>query len=241
MRAPGNTSAFATVLSVLLLAAMLAAACAQPDSGQTDASEGSGVAGAEDEAGEEESGPAPGVSREDARLAGAVLAQFTADPALDATEVDVAVEDGTATIVSRTESAAAWARARDLAALVPGVGQVLMATPAPSAEGSGEPSSAPVQLRDVASAFADASAFGQPPLEPLEMVAEGSSDTIAAAASGDRPRTYVVQSGDSLSIIAQRTMGDGLAWPRIFELNRSVIGANPQAPRVGMELRIPQD
>ena len=70
--------------------------------------------------------------------------------------------------------------------------------------------------------------------------AEGSG-SLHRAASGDRPRTYTVQAGDSLSIIAARTMGDGTAWPRIHELNRSVIGPNPERVREGMVLRIPQD
>lgn len=177
----------------------------------------------------------------DAAIAAAVLAQLAADPAVDATLFDASVSEGVVTLTSRATDAASWAHARDLAALVDGVSQVQMATAQPAADGSAV-GSAPA-LRDLTEAFGDAAAFGTPPAEPLEVAAEGegSGSAIAHAASGDRPRTYVVQPGDSLSVIAQRTMGDGLAWQRIYELNRSVIGANPQALQAGMELRIPQD
>jgi nucleoid-associated protein YgaU len=36
-------------------------------------------------------------------------------------------------------------------------------------------------------------------------------------------------------------MGDGAQWQRIYELNRDLIGANPERLQLGVELRIPQD
>jgi nucleoid-associated protein YgaU len=39
-------------------------------------------------------------------------------------------------------------------------------------------------------------------------------------------RTYTVQSGDTLSGIAQQQLGDASRWPEIFERNREVL-SNP--------------
>jgi nucleoid-associated protein YgaU len=36
-------------------------------------------------------------------------------------------------------------------------------------------------------------------------------------------RTYTVQSGDTLSGIAQRELGDASRWPEILERNREVL------------------
>lgn len=228
-----RTGAFATFTT---LALALGAGCGT-DEPVAAAGDGSGAPVAAVE-------PAPEVestaSRADRLVAAAVLAQFAADPALDASAFEVSVEAGVATIGGTTDAVETWQHARDLASRVPGVAQVLMSDPAP--EGSGATVPDAPEVRDLAAAFPAAIAAGTPPDTPLELPDEGSGDTaIAHAASGDRPRTYVVQAGDSLSIIAQRTMGDGLAWPRIYELNRSVIGSNPQDLRAGMELRIPQD
>ena len=61
------------------------------------------------------------------------------------------------------------------------------------------------------------------------------------AAVGDRPLTYRVRSGDSLGLIAARTMGSANRWRRLYEHNRDVIGPNPERLTEGMELRIPSD
>lgn len=52
---------------------------------------------------------------------------------------------------------------------------------------------------------------------------------------------YTVQSGDSLSAIAQRFYGDGseASWRKIYETNQSVIGPDPTQLQVGMTLVIP--
>lgn len=51
-------------------------------------------------------------------------------------------------------------------------------------------------------------------------------------------RTYTVQSGDSLSAIAQSVYGDAGRWPEIFEANKDQI-SNPNLIHPGQELRIP--
>jgi nucleoid-associated protein YgaU len=50
---------------------------------------------------------------------------------------------------------------------------------------------------------------------------------------------YVVQSGDSLWAIAQRFYGDGNRWPSIYNVNRSVVGDNPDLIFPGQVFYIP--
>lgn len=52
--------------------------------------------------------------------------------------------------------------------------------------------------------------------------------------------TYVVQSGDMLSKIAQKTYGSAGKWRRIYDANRDVL-SSPDALKVGMRLRIPAE
>ncbi|HUO86768.1 MAG TPA: LysM peptidoglycan-binding domain-containing protein, partial [Thermoanaerobaculia bacterium] len=60
--------------------------------------------------------------------------------------------------------------------------------------------------------------------------------TGAPAAAGTES---TVQSGDSLSKIAQRHLGDANRWPEIYQANRAVIGDNPDLIKPGQRLRIP--
>jgi nucleoid-associated protein YgaU len=53
-------------------------------------------------------------------------------------------------------------------------------------------------------------------------------------------RTYKVQPGDNLRRISQRFYGNTGMWQKIYDLNRSTIGANPDSLRVGMTLRLPE-
>ena len=62
----------------------------------------------------------------------------------------------------------------------------------------------------------------------------------------DRPapppqQTYTVKSGDTLWLIAKKTLQDGSKWPIIYNdaNNRKLIGANPNLIQVGWVLRIP--
>ncbi len=52
------------------------------------------------------------------------------------------------------------------------------------------------------------------------------------------PEMYTVQSGDSLSMIAQRIYGDGNFWVDIWKLNQGQI-ADPNVIRPGQELKLP--
>lgn len=51
---------------------------------------------------------------------------------------------------------------------------------------------------------------------------------------------YVVQSGDMLGKIAQKTYGSAGKWRRIYDANRDVL-ASPDALKIGMRLRIPAE
>ena len=53
------------------------------------------------------------------------------------------------------------------------------------------------------------------------------------------PRTYVVKTGDSLSLIAGKVYNDATAWEIIYEANRDRL-SSPRALRVGQELVIPE-
>ena len=54
-----------------------------------------------------------------------------------------------------------------------------------------------------------------------------------------KTKTYTVDSGDNLSAIAQQELGDANRWREIYELNRDVIGNNPDLIQPGMELKLP--
>ena len=55
-----------------------------------------------------------------------------------------------------------------------------------------------------------------------------------------RVKTYVVQEGDSLFIIAERVLGDGNLWRRIFDSNRDKL-KSPTGLRKGQVLRIREE
>jgi nucleoid-associated protein YgaU len=69
-------------------------------------------------------------------------------------------------------------------------------------------------------------------------VVSGSSST-AASTKGGEARTYIVQSGDSLSKIAKRFYGNANEWRRIFEANKDRI-SNPDMIQPGWALKIPE-
>ena len=54
-----------------------------------------------------------------------------------------------------------------------------------------------------------------------------------------KTKTYTVDSGDSLSAIAQQELGDANRWREIYELNKDVIGDNADLIQPGMELKLP--
>jgi nucleoid-associated protein YgaU len=58
------------------------------------------------------------------------------------------------------------------------------------------------------------------------------------AAKGTTKGMYVVRSGDSLSVIADRHSVRG-GWRALYRANRTLIGRNPDLIRIGMHLHLP--
>jgi len=54
----------------------------------------------------------------------------------------------------------------------------------------------------------------------------------------ERPQTYTVRRGESLSLIARRVYGDGSLWPKIRKANRDILG-DADDVKVGQVLKIP--
>lgn len=50
---------------------------------------------------------------------------------------------------------------------------------------------------------------------------------------------HTVKSGDMLSSIALNYYGNANLWPKIYEVNRAVIGDNPDYLQVGWKIWIP--
>ncbi|MCW2844905.1 MAG: hypothetical protein JWN22_2821 [Nocardioides sp.] len=50
----------------------------------------------------------------------------------------------------------------------------------------------------------------------------------------------VVRTGDTLWRLAEQALGDGAAWPRIYDLNRDVIGSDPDVIHPDQRLRLPR-
>lgn len=83
------------------------------------------------------------------------------------------------------------------------------------------------------------------PASPV--VAGASPSAVDVAQSGPVPAptpaasttSYTVQPGDTLRLIAQKVYGDANQWPRLYEANREVIGANPDNLQAGMQLTVP--
>ena len=74
----------------------------------------------------------------------------------------------------------------------------------------------------------------------------GKSDLENKPANGSaRPspppsKTYTVKSGDSLWAIAQRTLGAGAEYDKIYTLNKSTIGSDPNKILPGQVLSLPE-
>jgi len=65
------------------------------------------------------------------------------------------------------------------------------------------------------------------------------TDVGKKAAAETATKTHTVESGDSLWAIAEAELGDGKRWKEIYELNKDVIGDNPDLIKPGQELKLP--
>ena len=96
-------------------------------------------------------------------------------------------------------------------------------------------SSAPEPIRrDVPTPPAD-SELGGAELNSVHVV----NDTVAAAEPAAEEIFYTVQSGDTLSGVASKTLGSSRKFEAIYEANRDIL-ATPNSLQIGMKLRIPQ-
>jgi nucleoid-associated protein YgaU len=59
-------------------------------------------------------------------------------------------------------------------------------------------------------------------------------------AAQEAESTYTVQPGDTLWGIAQKLLGNGALYTKIYEANKDVIGPNPDIIKVGQVFRIPK-
>jgi Lysozyme like domain/LysM domain len=67
----------------------------------------------------------------------------------------------------------------------------------------------------------------------------GIPDPFAAPAPTGA-KTYIIESGDSLSGIAQKLHGNSEDWHALYDLNKAVIGDNPDLIEVGVTLTLPE-
>jgi nucleoid-associated protein YgaU len=67
----------------------------------------------------------------------------------------------------------------------------------------------------------------------------GETPTAGTGASGHAGETYTVQSGDTLSGIAKKFLGDANAYTEIFNANRDQL-TDPDKIKPGQVLKIPQ-
>ena len=75
------------------------------------------------------------------------------------------------------------------------------------------------------------------PVSPRPSVSP--SPVVARSSATPFGRFVEVQPGDTLRSIAQNVYGDANQWPRIYDANRELIGADPDALQAGMRLRVP--
>lgn len=68
--------------------------------------------------------------------------------------------------------------------------------------------------------------------------ASPSPSPMTARANGPE-QTHTVEVGDTLATIAQKFYEDPTLWRKIFDANKAAIGDNPDAIKVGTELKIP--
>ena len=55
---------------------------------------------------------------------------------------------------------------------------------------------------------------------------------------GTAAEIYIVISGDNLWRIAQKHYGDGNRWPELYEMNKEIIGNDPNRLKIGQELKL---
>lgn len=72
-----------------------------------------------------------------------------------------------------------------------------------------------------------------------EEVPQVSETGVSGTSASQQPAAYTVVKGDTLSGIARKILGTA-NWQALYEVNKQIIGSNPNMIQVGMVLTIPQ-
>ena len=78
-----------------------------------------------------------------------------------------------------------------------------------------------------------------PDAAPASPTGASQSTSTAPTTKTSGATTYTVEGGDTLHRIANKLYGDSKLWNQIYEANKSTIGSDPAALKVGMKLQIP--
>ena len=65
------------------------------------------------------------------------------------------------------------------------------------------------------------------------------TDIGKKAEAATATKTHTVESGENLSVIAEQELGSQSRWKEIYELNKELIGKDPDLIQPGMELKLP--
>ena len=174
------------------------------------------------------------VSAAEAALAAELHLAFVKDRRLQAGAVTASVSGNSITLRCEGLCARDGAAAFDIAqAIARKADPAITVAPCgglPACEGSGEPLLEAEGARDLDALVGSARDLPKP-----------AAPEASGAAPLERPATYRIGPGDTLSKIAAKTLGSGNQWEEIYRINRDKIGANPEKLQMGMELRIPQE
>ena len=212
--------------ALLLLLPLALVACGKEAEPPSAAAQGSGAS--------PEPAIAAEVSAAEAALAAELHLAFVKDRRLQAGAVTASVSGNSITLRCEGLCARDGAAAFDIAqAIARKADPAITVAPCgglPACEGSGEPLLEAEGARDLDALVGSARDLPKP-----------AAPEASGAAPLERPATYRIGPGDTLSKIAAKTLGSGNQWEEIYRINRDKIGANPEKLQMGMELRIPQE
>lgn len=174
------------------------------------------------------------VSAAESALAAELHLAFVKDRRLQAGAVTASVSGNSITLrcegLCARDGAAAFDIAQAIARKTDPAITVAPCSGLAACEGSGEPLLEADGARDLDAIVGSARDLPKP-----------AAPDAPGAAPLERPATYRVGPGDTLSKIAIKTLGSAKQWEEIYRINRDKIGANPEKLQMGMELRIPQE
>lgn len=105
--------------------------------------------------------------------------------------------------------------------------------------GGGGGQSAAQATATVAPVSTAAPPVASPPAKPSPPpVASPVASPTTVRASGPG-QDYTVEAGDTLASVAQKFYNDPTLWRRIYDANKAVIGDNPDALKIGTQIRVP--